>query len=52
VERANVVVLASHNLDLCRRWCTSGVWLDRGAIRETGPIDQVIERYQTFVSAG
>ncbi|HVQ67154.1 MAG TPA: ABC transporter ATP-binding protein [Bradyrhizobium sp.] len=52
VERATVVVLASHNLDLCSRWCNTGIWLDRGSIREIGPIDQVIRQYQTFVSKG
>lgn len=50
VERAHVMVLASHNLELCSRWCTKGVWLDRGSIRELGPIDQVVRRYQDFVS--
>ncbi len=51
VERARVMVLASHNLELCSRWCTRGIWLDQGSIRELGPIDQVIRRYQDFVSA-
>jgi ABC-2 type transport system ATP-binding protein/lipopolysaccharide transport system ATP-binding protein len=50
VERASVMVLASHNLELCSRWCTRGIWLDQGSIRELGPIDQVIRRYQDFVS--
>jgi ABC-type polysaccharide/polyol phosphate transport system ATPase subunit len=50
VERARVMVLASHNLDLCARWCTTGLWLDRGEVREFGPVDQVIRRYQEFVS--
>lgn len=50
VERARVMVLASHNLELCSRWCTKGIWLDRGSIRELGPIDQVITQYQEFVS--
>ena len=50
VERARVMVLASHNLELCSRWCTRGIWLDQGSIRELGPIDQVIRRYQDFVS--
>jgi ABC-2 type transport system ATP-binding protein/lipopolysaccharide transport system ATP-binding protein len=50
VERASVMVLASHNLDLCSRWCTRGIWLDQGSIREFGPIDQVITSYQAFVS--
>ena len=50
VERARVMVLASHNLELCRRWCNVGLWLDRGAVKEFGPIDQVIGRYQQFVA--
>ncbi len=49
VERARVMVLASHNLELCRRWCNIGVWLDRGLVKDVGPIDQVIGRYQQFV---
>ena len=50
IERASVMVLASHNLELCSRWCTSGVWLDQGSVREVGPIDHVVKRYQDFVS--
>lgn len=51
IERASVMVLASHNLELCGRWCTTGVWLEQGSIRELGPIDQVIAHYQDFVAA-
>ena len=50
VDRASVMVLASHNLELCSRWCTKGIWLDQGSIRQFGPIDQIIARYQDFVS--
>ena len=50
VERARVMVLASHNLELCSRWCTKGIWLDQGSVREQGPIDQVVKRYRDFVS--
>jgi ABC-type polysaccharide/polyol phosphate transport system ATPase subunit len=50
VERATVMVLASHNLELCSRWCTRGIWLDRGCIKELGPVDEVIEQYRKFVS--
>jgi homopolymeric O-antigen transport system ATP-binding protein len=49
VERANLMVLASHNLELCRRWCTMGIWFDQGRIREQGPIDSVIRQYQKSV---
>jgi ABC-2 type transport system ATP-binding protein/lipopolysaccharide transport system ATP-binding protein len=50
VERARVMVLASHNLELCSRWCTKGIWLDQGRVRQIGPIDEIVRRYQEFVS--
>jgi ABC-type polysaccharide/polyol phosphate transport system ATPase subunit len=49
VERASVMVLASHNLDLCSRWCTTGIWFDQGRIRDHGPIDEVIRQYRKSV---
>jgi len=50
VERATVMVLASHNLELCSRWCTRGMWLDRGSIKELGRVDEVIKQYKKSVS--
>lgn len=52
IERASVMVLASHNLQLCSRWCTMGVWLDQGRVRELGPVDKVIEQYTMSVAKG
>jgi ABC-type polysaccharide/polyol phosphate transport system ATPase subunit len=49
VERASVMVLASLNLDLCSRWCTTGIWFDQGRIRDQGPIDEVIKQYRKSV---
>ncbi|MDR3466427.1 MAG: ABC transporter ATP-binding protein [Xanthobacteraceae bacterium] len=45
VAKANVLVLASHNLDVCRKWCNKGVWLQRGEIRAIGEIEDVIDEY-------
>jgi ABC-type polysaccharide/polyol phosphate transport system ATPase subunit len=45
VGNANVLVLASHNLEICRRWCNRGAWMDRGILRAIGPIDDVIAQY-------
>lgn len=42
VERANILVLASHNVDICRQWCTKAVWMERGRIRMAGEIDPVL----------
>ena len=52
VERASVMVLASHDLKLCSRWCNMGAWLDQGRIRELGPIDNVIKQYTDSVAKG
>lgn len=49
VQKANVLVLASHNVDICRKWCTKGLWLQQGQVRELGPVDEVIAHYQATV---
>ena len=51
VARASVLVLSSHNLDLCRRWCSKALWLEQGQIRALGPVDGVIGEYRQFSSA-
>jgi ABC-type polysaccharide/polyol phosphate transport system ATPase subunit len=51
VARASVLVLSSHNLELCRRWCTKALWLEQGQIRALGPVDDVIGEYRQFSSA-
>jgi ABC-type polysaccharide/polyol phosphate transport system ATPase subunit len=51
VARASVLVLSSHNLDLCRRWCTKALWLEQGQIRALGPVDDVIGEYRQFSTA-
>jgi ABC-2 type transport system ATP-binding protein/lipopolysaccharide transport system ATP-binding protein len=50
IERASVMVLASHDLKLCSRWCSMGAWLDQGRIKEFGPVDKVIEQYTMSVA--
>jgi hypothetical protein len=46
VERAGRTVLfVSHNLDAVIRLCPRSIWLDRGAVRATGPTTEVIDRY-------
>jgi ABC-type polysaccharide/polyol phosphate transport system ATPase subunit len=45
VERASVLVLSSHNLDICSRWCTKALWLDQGQVKGFGPVAEVIAEY-------
>jgi ABC-type polysaccharide/polyol phosphate transport system ATPase subunit len=45
VSQASILVLASHNLETCRRFCNKGLWLDQGMVKAEGPIDQVLDIY-------
>lgn len=45
IERASVMVLASHDLKLCSHWCTMAIWMERGRVKDVGPVDQVIKQY-------
>jgi len=46
VDKASVLVLASHNLEICRRWCNRGLWMAQGQVRSFGSIDSVIAGYE------
>jgi ABC-type polysaccharide/polyol phosphate transport system ATPase subunit len=45
MSSAGIVVLASHGDDLLLSHCTSGVWLDRGAVRARGSVALVLNEY-------
>jgi ABC-2 type transport system ATP-binding protein/lipopolysaccharide transport system ATP-binding protein len=51
VERANILVLASHSLEICRQWCTKAVWMERGEIKMQGDIETVLAAYSGQVGA-
>jgi ABC-2 type transport system ATP-binding protein/lipopolysaccharide transport system ATP-binding protein len=42
VQRAGILVLASHNVALIRSYCNSVVWLEHGRVRQLGPVDEVL----------
>ena len=45
VERAGILVLASQNASLLERVCSTGVVLDAGRVKATGPIEEVLKDY-------
>jgi ABC-type polysaccharide/polyol phosphate transport system ATPase subunit len=45
IEKTSIVVLASHNAEVCKRWCSKGLWLDRGTIVAQGDIQFILEEY-------
>jgi ABC-type polysaccharide/polyol phosphate transport system ATPase subunit len=45
LDRSNLVVVVSHDMDTLRELCTRGIWMDHGRVIGDGPIDEVIDRY-------
>lgn len=46
VADASILVLASHSAEICRRWCNKAVWMDRGAVRASGGIEDIMVAYE------
>jgi len=51
IDKAAVLVLASHDLVTCQQWCNKALWLDQGRIKEFGAINDVVGAYQASVAA-
>lgn len=45
VQKASIMVLASHSVETCRKFCNQGIWMDQGQIKAAGPIDEIIHAY-------
>jgi ABC-type polysaccharide/polyol phosphate transport system ATPase subunit len=45
VEKASIMVLASHSQAICRRFCNRGIWMETGQVRAIGPIDDILDQY-------
>jgi ABC-2 type transport system ATP-binding protein/lipopolysaccharide transport system ATP-binding protein len=50
VGSSNILVLASHSLDLLRSWCNRGILLQHGRIVAQGDINDVVAAYQDMLS--
>ncbi len=49
MSRAKIMVVVSHDLDTLAAVCETGIWLHRGRMRLTGPMQTVIDAYKEFV---
>jgi ABC-2 type transport system ATP-binding protein/lipopolysaccharide transport system ATP-binding protein len=43
IGHAGILVLATHNIALLRRYCTSAIWLEHGQLKAHGPIQTVLK---------
>jgi ABC-type polysaccharide/polyol phosphate transport system ATPase subunit len=47
IQRAQILVVASHNTHLLAELCNKAIWLEGGRVREIGPAPAVMARYQS-----
>ena len=45
VEKGEILVLASHSRELVEAMCSTAIWLERGRVREVGPVRDVSQRF-------
>ena len=45
IEKASILVLASHSLDICRQWCNKAIWIERGEVKMSGEIESVLAEF-------
>lgn len=47
LDRAGSMILVSHSHADVRDLCTSAIWIDKGIIRDQGPVAEVLSRYES-----
>jgi ABC-type polysaccharide/polyol phosphate transport system ATPase subunit len=52
MERASLMVLASHSNAVIRQLCNKAIYLHAGQIEEFGPVESAIAAYERYVAAG
>lgn len=50
-DETRTVVLVSHNSANIRELCTKALWLEKGEMKMFGPVAEVMDAYDTFMSA-
>lgn len=50
-DRANIIIMASHDAGILRNLCNKGLWLDHGVIKKYGSIEDVLTDYAASVAA-
>lgn len=52
IERSNILVVASHSLDLIKKHCSQCVFMEHGRVVMLGPTDDVAAAYVSHLAAG
>jgi ABC-type polysaccharide/polyol phosphate transport system ATPase subunit len=49
MQRASIVVFASHSLNMLPDFCERTIWLERGSIKRDGPTADVVRAYEESI---
>jgi len=50
VDSANIMVVATHSMDIVRTWCNKAMLLHKGKIAEYGDVEKVISAYHSVMA--
>ncbi|WP_251421499.1 MULTISPECIES: LysM peptidoglycan-binding domain-containing protein [Lactococcus] len=48
-EKGKTILLVSHSISTVRSWSDKVLWLHYGAVKEYGPVDEVLPKYEAFI---
>lgn len=46
------LLFVSHAAEVVKQVCDRAIWIDRGSVRATGPVDEVLKAYHTATTSG
>jgi ABC-type polysaccharide/polyol phosphate transport system ATPase subunit len=52
VDNANILALASHDMNVIQEICNKVVWLEHGTIKQFGPPERVVQAYEGHYRTG
>ncbi len=50
-ERGKTMIFVSHSLGQMRQFCDKILWLEYGMVKDFGPVDEIIPKYETFINS-
>ncbi len=48
IHQSDIMVLSTHETNIMKEFCNKVLWLEHGMVKAYGPIDTVIEQYNTY----
>jgi ABC-type polysaccharide/polyol phosphate transport system ATPase subunit len=48
VDKANILALASHDMNVIQEICNKVIWLEHGTVEQFGPPERVVQAYESF----